>query len=785
MTNTTTTIKHKNVWDTLPYDIKHRIFAYTDPLTKYLGGFLEVYKFRNLPEHSKEGYSAWITAFETNYKGNLRRLPPRCFPGVRDGLMLVKSREMYERLWQIRPDHDRCIPDGTLLLQNGYTFEYSNDLQGSMSVVLSLIHIPMRNLWVDIDILQRISTRFPIACAKIAAMYNHYDYLMYLLKEKGVDPSKFVESGRHGDIMPFTVVCEFGDVDAIKYMIERGCRVTQNEVYAAISSRSKENVQFLYEMAKSQFAYGSLLSVAVKTEDIEYVTWLNDEYKFGFNNLWVGMAEVVAKGCTDMVEYILNNNPFPVKCESYTVENAVFLGHIDIIGILLKKDAIPLASSTFDKIAGIGNLELVKRLHALQPNLFTNQSIVEATASGNLQLVKFLLENAPKAQYTLDALKKAVEKGHLHIMKYFLSISSSDSVTGTGTDPSTTDGKSPRTRSKLPVKVNHRELLTLAATHGRLEVVKYIHTRFQPRPSLRALEYAACHCQPNVLGAYRCTLEEKNLEPVNLCINYDSMKINDHFETFKYIYENSAFSKDDVQSFGFAMLAVRIGHLGMLQYVLENEIDVEDGCMGYAMQTGDTEYVKEVYDVIRGWKCGKGSDKPWDFDLLGKKREYLTTSRAIDGALDHGSFEFVDEMIKTYFHGDVDKDEDGDLVDTVLFHSACRNGRLDVIQAIHKRNPTLFTDHETVSTGFYKSERACQASVVAYLVSNFPEFCDADGALMNSTMESSLPVIDTLIPLVSRECRQQFWDRYKHGQWVTYFETNVEIAKYFSEFICE
>ncbi|KAJ3265314.1 hypothetical protein HDU76_012067, partial [Blyttiomyces sp. JEL0837] len=157
----------------------------------------------------------WNVAFKQNLVHcDLGRLPQSSFPTTKTGLLLVNSREMYHKLWLLKPN----LVDTTAMkeyLQKDRFWEWfkqDNMLQlledpflVSSSSWNMLIHIPLFNVWTDefpiwwkdMNDIQK----FTIACD--AGHINLVRSLLSNLEE-------------HDE---FDAICEFGCVDDIEIVI--------------------------------------------------------------------------------------------------------------------------------------------------------------------------------------------------------------------------------------------------------------------------------------------------------------------------------------------------------------------------------------------------------------------------------------------------------------------------------------------------------------------------------------------------------------------------------------
>ncbi|KAJ3285582.1 hypothetical protein HDU76_008115, partial [Blyttiomyces sp. JEL0837] len=110
----------------LPTEIINVIFHHCDPLAQLLNN-----RFSESEIDDAKATSIWNEAFDQDWPGNLDLLPQHGFPSIRNGLGNVKSRSMYDRLCEIRPDlvdtNHHQLKDGSDWMEKfGNAFEYGN-----------------------------------------------------------------------------------------------------------------------------------------------------------------------------------------------------------------------------------------------------------------------------------------------------------------------------------------------------------------------------------------------------------------------------------------------------------------------------------------------------------------------------------------------------------------------------------------------------------------------------------------------------------------------------------
>ncbi|KAJ3323437.1 hypothetical protein HDU76_013631 [Blyttiomyces sp. JEL0837] len=188
-----TSRKRINLWDILSPELKDFIFQFTDPLTCQLNNRLSPGKtiFYSI--------EIWREAFRSDLNGNLHLLPSTRLPSIKNGLLLVKSRSMYEGLSKVMPDltnfdlikHDLA---STHIL--GVDSKLGKDLYKALTPCA--IHIAMRHCWMDeiekfcktaLGHLNATAQRK--ALADIAMVFGHlnlFKHLMDTYKDEFTEP---------------------------------------------------------------------------------------------------------------------------------------------------------------------------------------------------------------------------------------------------------------------------------------------------------------------------------------------------------------------------------------------------------------------------------------------------------------------------------------------------------------------------------------------------------------------------------------------------------------------
>ncbi|KAJ3325536.1 hypothetical protein HDU76_013142 [Blyttiomyces sp. JEL0837] len=159
MTEPTNNTQTLSLWDSIPNEVKILIVEHCDVLTRFLNNQL------TNTEVESSSLEIWNLAIKCEYSGDLNTLPKTGFPTINYGLGHVTSKAFYQRLCQLRPD----LTDISILKtgfsddNKAWTWRYNSSgspyernmlfdrfLRKFLSDISNLlVHIPMRNLWLD------------------------------------------------------------------------------------------------------------------------------------------------------------------------------------------------------------------------------------------------------------------------------------------------------------------------------------------------------------------------------------------------------------------------------------------------------------------------------------------------------------------------------------------------------------------------------------------------------------------------------------------------------------
>ena len=222
--------------------------------------------------------------------------------------------------------------------------------------------------------------------------YKHAELLANAVKEEEIDLVKY--SLNNGAIVnqynnaPLRQAVVRGNLDIIKFLIERGADTTNNIVQY---SYNPETVKFLMEQgADIHQNNGEALTIAS------------------------------ASGNLNVVKYLIENG-INVKTEGrYALIMAISKKHLNVVKYLLEKEA-PIhrvGGGVLGAASSEGNLEVIKYLLENGANIHieNDYALKIASSNGYLEIVKYLIQHG--SGNISKALKKAEKNNHTNIVKY-------------------------------------------------------------------------------------------------------------------------------------------------------------------------------------------------------------------------------------------------------------------------------------------------------------------------------------------------------------------------------
>jgi hypothetical protein len=216
-----------------------------------------------------------------------------------------------------------------------------------------------------------------------------------------------------------------GNLDLVKYLVEKGGKPNTQDVSAAAFSGNIEIVKYLIEKG-GKFAGSSVTSAATNGK-LAMIKYLVDEKNVEINDS--AIANATSGGHLDVIKYLLGDevrdeqgNVYKLPKEkrakigygSDTMENALRHGDFEIIKYLSDKGA----RGGIDAAIVRNKLEIVKHLSE-KGEYPSGHILVNAAKNGYLEILRYLMDekNVKIADYAVD---RAAEQGHFDVVKYLV-----------------------------------------------------------------------------------------------------------------------------------------------------------------------------------------------------------------------------------------------------------------------------------------------------------------------------------------------------------------------------
>ncbi|KAJ3316394.1 hypothetical protein HDU76_001838 [Blyttiomyces sp. JEL0837] len=448
-----------SLWDFLPQELKSKIIHLTDPLTRYLNQDLTPLEITNL------GIEIWKQVFiqEWNY-GDLDIFLPIIarFPDISNGLYLVNTRSMYQRLLRVRGGESASTVDMVGLFMK--ELDFNHRICGKIKFDSALVHVAMRHCWLDEVYHVIANDQMNNGLIVIASHYGHEMFLESLLEKQGkkgesekgmvraveetvskdVIQMAFVEGVRKGYVRIVNVLLDYGkdvidfDADKVHYAIGQACENGYIDVIKLLLSIPSPGIDFNFE---NQYP----IRVAASNGHAEVVSALLNTC-------------TIARNVNPAAQ---DNQAFIVACQN---------NHLDVVKILSKMETVDVAAR--DNLAlrmatQQGNFQVLKYLLTLpdvDPTVQENTSFIIACGKGHFDIVKLLAVQPgvdPSVQDCL-AVRVAAVNGHLEVVEFLVTL---------GVD----------------LSACNNEALRLSCENGRWEIVRMLKARGCGNPQTGSL----------------------------------------------------------------------------------------------------------------------------------------------------------------------------------------------------------------------------------------------------------------------------------------------------------
>jgi ankyrin repeat protein len=649
--------RNRSLWDELPLEIKDKILKNTDPLTQFLNGLMTPAALRFCGEKNSDErplISIWKTAFETNYSGDLRFLP--AFRAKKfvlpdpSSLHYVKSREMYDRLCQFQPSR-HTIGENTLFKFNRYWAERFSKGEAER-LTLSFVHIPIRNCWYDM--IEGMSSQYPIACARIALKYGHMTYFRYLIDTHGVEPRRLVSTYEAADMFtthPLQYSCLAGDFELSKFLCEDlGISVDPKCVNNASASGNVECVRYLLRKAPECFTK-TAMDMAAKRGNLEVAKILYEDAhlvdirRAVENALWGGHAAVL--------RYLLSKSPETV--DRSTVIWALRQEYHQALLNYIEYGAIEYDSATVTAIAVVyPDTTALQTVIQKKPELVHHYTWRLLCAMGRIDVIRLIHERFPHIKVTPPILHNACYKKHFDVVKYLVeSIHLDDSV---------------------------KSLIQAAIPH--FGMVRYLHTNTNCICYPAAFSAALSHGRMDIFNYLRTQFPEVSLDSSA----FYWAAINNDVELFNYLRDNCS---NDGISLEFCEAAILNQNFEMIEFGLIQCYTSYRCILGFAAKELDWEPFRKVFDIFEtvhqvkeghSWNCKLGGIfQSRNTKLVGFVLTLSDDSKMFEEAARIGDLALM-EFLSTHCSRDFSPGYRA-------FEIACVKGHLEVVKYLLDRYP--------------------------------------------------------------------------------------------------
>jgi hypothetical protein len=704
--------RNRNRWDDLPAEIKTKILNSADPLTRYIHGLITPAALRyysNTHNDQNALSSIWKTAFETNYSGDLRILPISSSSQLPlpdfSNLAFVKSREMYGRLCQFQPSR-RTVGENTLFKFNRYSTERFADKELDR-LTASLIHIPMRNCWYDM--IEEMSSEYPIACARIALKYGHMKYFRHLINTYGVDPIRLVpeEEGKYDfTTHPLHNAYLVGDIELARSLHEEfSVPVDSKCVDNACTSGNLECVLHLLATSPEHFTQ-SAMKVSAEKGHLEIVKILYEDAHLV--DIREALENALLNGHASIVGYLLSKSPETVRSD--VLKWSVGRGHDRAVRIYIKYGTIAYDKATIAAIASVcHDTTLLKSLILKYPELFDEHTLQQACVWGRVDAVRLIHETLPHIKGTASILYTVCQKKHVDVVKYLIEkmkVGHSDYPLMDEAIPNFPLVRYLHTQAKSPCKDS---TLSMALFHGRMDIFQYLRSHF---PNVRWNSWA-----------------------------FYMAAMKDDMTFLQSLAKNSYYSIGRVYpSIGKAALANQ--NFEILEFGLRCDTDDGMDLLRYIAihGGGDHELFSKVLSVVEKVNPVVVSRRKWNDYAL----RDVVRSRNTD------IVRCVLSIAK----------------DPCMFDEAGEIGSLPVLELLCAHcSPDFMPGH-------YAFETAClygHLDVARYLMEHYPNSCDVDKGLDYACSGGYPSVISFLAPLASEKGAEQARKRCSYWKYLPQF----------------
>ena len=201
---------------------------------------------------------------------------------------------------------------------------------------------------------------------------------------------------------------ENGDLDIVKYLVEKGGKVGFDTVSYAAGTGNLELVEYLIE--KCGKIGDKAVYYAAEKGNLDFVKCLVKKgAKIGDETV----SKAAESNRLDLVKFLVENGG---KIGDEAVSSAAEKGNLDLVKFLVENGG-KIGDDAVSKAARTDNLELVEYLVEKGAEI-GDVAVYYAAEKGNLDFVKYLVKKG--AEIGDDAVSSAAEKGNLDLVKFLV-----------------------------------------------------------------------------------------------------------------------------------------------------------------------------------------------------------------------------------------------------------------------------------------------------------------------------------------------------------------------------
>ncbi|KAJ3416996.1 hypothetical protein HDV05_007478 [Chytridiales sp. JEL 0842] len=674
-----------NLWTALPTEIREHIYSFSDPLTQFLNRNLTT--CHSKPLSSEEALQIWQLAFELDWEGDLDLLPSNAFPNAYTGLLLVRSRRMYQKLCELKPELTECrldvhkswdpenLPEKPFeafdCRINKYNPDISNVLKEFHNKPLErLLHIPMYHGWIDI---LEETGGLPLALANQALYFGYPRLFKHIMNSSKPSIDKRELASRDDNLidMLYTKFYWFG---LGQFDFQRLSSFQQRE------DDILELLQFLDQLGfrpqDSHFA-----DCCAAKGHLKIMKWLENEQGILFDAST--MEAAAAYGHLEVVQYLHKycdeNYVWDDNDAKYSLSVAASRGHLEVVKWLSQYETYHVDETTMDDVARNGHLHVLQWLHQNRSEGCTANAIDSAAECGHSDIIRWLYDNRREG-FTSDAISKAFANGHIDIVSWLLECTGQgDTDFPTNIDEACMNGHTDAVRwwfnfapEYLYNSAVEHEVIMIDVAYlckeGFLEILQILHTHSNLRISMEAVEAAALSGKLEVLQWIHQTIRFSfSVQVLNKAIE------GGHLEVAKWLFK---FKPDDFDTSKLdSDKAAARGHLEMVQWLTQvSKESFTSRAIDQAARRGHFQVVRYLYWHAKSGSSHAAIDKACSNGFLFLAKWLLLrgekfTYNSWNGALNNGynqCADWVDEVapdilkpVDCVTSDDDDDDDDG------------------------------------------------------------------------------------------------------------------------------